>query len=63
VRTLAELQELCDKYTQVAFPDAREIDAMTDAQIRDNTSRMNALAIHIADLVIEAGVHRGESLR
>lgn len=63
MRTLAELQQLCTEYAEVAFPDSHEIDAMSDGDIRANTGRMHSLALRIADLVIESGLHRGETLR
>lgn len=63
MRTLAELQDLCAEYVEVAFPDIHQIDAMTEQQRQRGADRMHTLAMHIADLVIEAGLHRGEALR
>lgn len=63
MRTLAELADLTARYAAVAFPDSHEIDAMSEDQIRADTSTMHALAMRIADLVIESGLHRGEVLR
>lgn len=63
MKTLAELQKLCTEYAAVAYPDSHEIDAMSEWQIHENTGRMNALALHIADLVIESGLHKGAVLR
>ncbi len=63
MRTLAELQNMVTEYAEVAFPDAREIDAMSESQRQQGGNRMYALALHITDLIIEAGVHRGEVLK
>lgn len=60
--SLAELQRLCTKYAELSFPDSTEIDAMSESerQYREHVAR--SAACRIADLVIEAGLHRGEVL-
>ncbi|WP_045740825.1 hypothetical protein [Actinoplanes rectilineatus] len=62
-RTLAELNTLVAEYAAVAYPNSSDIDHMSEDEIRRNTATMHASATRIADLVIEAGVHRGVVLR
>jgi len=60
---LPRLQRMVEEYVAVAFPDSSEIDRMSEREISENGDRMRSLALHITDLIIEAGVHRGEAVR
>jgi hypothetical protein len=62
-RTLAELQELVDRYVAVAFPDDAVAEAMTPDEQRRCGDTYRGLAVRNNELIIDAGVHRGETLR
>ncbi len=64
MRTLAELQELVNDYEIVAsgpWDDASRARLAVLEQIGSRTHQ--SFAVRITELIIDAGVHRGEALR
>jgi hypothetical protein len=60
---LQTLQQLVQEYTELQYPDDDTYPIMTQADIVRRSDDARAVAIRITELIIEAGVHRGEPVR
>jgi hypothetical protein len=63
MRTLADLQRLVTDYEIVSSGAWDDATREREADLQRNGRTYKGLAVQITELVINAGVHRGEALR